>query len=49
MKFKYDLHVHTKELSACARLTIKAGYAGLVITDYFRKGYFRKCKKEVYL
>mgnify|MGYP004442912399 CR=1 FL=1 len=22
MKFKYDLHVHTKELSACARQTI---------------------------
>ena len=54
MKFKYDLHVHTKEVSACARLSmeeiideyIKKGYAGLIITDHFRKGYFRKCKDE---
>ena len=54
MKFKYDLHVHTKEVSACARLSmeeiideyIKEGYAGLIITDHFRKGYFRKCKDE---
>ena len=54
MKFKYDLHVHTKEVSACARLSmeeiideyIKEGYAGLIITDHFRKGYFRKCKYE---
>ena len=54
MKFKYDLHVHTKEVSACARLSmeeiideyIKRGYAGLIITDHFRKGYFRKCKDE---
>ena len=54
MKFKYDLHVHTKEVSACARLSmeeiideyIKEDYAGLIITDHFRKGYFRKCKDE---
>ena len=54
MKFKYDLHVHTKELSACARLSmeeiideyIKKGYAGLIITDHFRKC---KDEKEDYL
>ncbi|WP_455539178.1 PHP domain-containing protein [Terrisporobacter sp.] len=54
MKFKYDLHVHTKEVSPCARLSIeeiidayiKEGYSGLVLTDHFRKGYFRKCKRE---
>ena len=46
--------MHTKEVSACARLSmeeiideyIKRGYAGLIITDHFRKGYFRKCKDE---
>ena len=54
MKFKYDLHVHTKEISPCARLSIEEiidkymeeGYFGLVLTDHFRKGYFRKCKRE---
>lgn len=54
MKFKYDLHVHTKEISPCARLSIeeivdnyiKEGYSGLVITDHMRKGYYRKCNKE---
>ena len=46
--------MHTKEVSACARLSmeeiideyIKKGYAELIITDHFRKGYFRKCKDE---
>lgn len=54
MRFKYDLHVHTKEISPCARLSIEEiidkyieeGYSGLVLTDHFRKGYFRKCKRE---
>lgn len=54
MKFKYDLHVHTKEISPCARLSveeiidkyIEEGYSGLVLTDHFRKGYFRKCERE---
>lgn len=54
MKFKYDLHVHTKEVSPCARLSIEKiidkyieeGYSGLVITDHMRKGYYRKCSKE---
>lgn len=54
MKFKYDLHVHTKEVSPCARLSIEEiidkyieeGYSGLVITDHMRKGYYRKCGLE---
>ena len=54
MKFKYDLHVHTKEISPCGRLSveeiidkyIEKGYSGLVLTDHFRKGYFRKCERE---
>lgn len=54
MKFKYDLHVHTKEVSPCGRLSIediideyiKKGYSGLVLTDHIRKGYYRKCSKE---
>lgn len=54
MRFKYDLHVHTKEISPCARLSveeiidkyIEEGYSGLVLTEHFRKGYFRKCKRE---
>lgn len=54
MKFKYDLHVHTKEVSPCGRLSIEEiidqyieeGYSGLVITDHMRRGYYRKCNKE---
>ncbi|MGL5315518.1 MAG: PHP domain-containing protein [Peptostreptococcaceae bacterium] len=54
MKYKYDLHVHTKEISPCGRLSIEyiidkymeEGYSGLVITDHMRRGYYRKCKKE---
>jgi len=54
MKFKYDLHIHTKEISPCGRLGIEEiidkyieeGYSGLVLTDHLRKGYFRKCKRE---
>ena len=46
--------MHTKEVSACARLSmeeiideyIKKGYAGLIITDHFRKC---KDEKEDYL
>lgn len=54
MRYKYDLHVHTKEVSPCGRLSIEyiidkyieAGYSGLVITDHIRSGYYRKCKRE---
>ena len=54
MKYKYDLHIHTKEVSPCGRLSIEEiidkyieeGYSGLVLTDHFRKGYFRKCARE---
>lgn len=54
MNFKYDLHIHTKEISPCAGLSveeiidkyIEEGYSGLVLTDHFRKAYFKKCKRE---
>ena len=34
MKFKYDLHVHTKEISPCARLSIEE-----IIDKYIEEGY----------
>ncbi len=45
-RFKYDLHVHTNQASACGASTgaeqaiayKKAGYAGIVITDHFFNG-----------
>lgn len=48
--FKYDMHVHTSEVSVCGRTRAKevvkmyknAGYQGLVITDHFNKEYFDK-------
>lgn len=44
--YKYDLHVHTREGSACGRASgaeiaeaaAQQGYAGLVITDHFFNG-----------
>lgn len=52
--YKYDLHIHTKEISPCGRLSvediidkyIKDGYSGIVLTDHIRRGYYRKTKKE---
>lgn len=46
MKYRYDLHVHTKESSACAQSTAaemvdmykNEGYTGIVITDHFYHG-----------
>ncbi len=46
MKYRYDLHVHTKESSACASSTAaemvdmykSEGYTGIVITDHFFNG-----------
>lgn len=46
MKYRYDLHVHTKESSACAHSTAaemvdmykSEGYTGIVITDHFYHG-----------
>ena len=34
MKFKYDLHVHTKEVSACDRLSVEE-----IIDEYINEGY----------
>ena len=44
--YKYELHMHTSEGSACARNTgvemvnfyIDMGYAGMVVTDHFYRG-----------
>lgn len=46
MKYRYDLHVHTSESSACAHSTAaemvhmykSEGYTGIVITDHFYHG-----------
>lgn len=46
MKYRYDLHVHTKDSSACASNTAaemadmykNEGYTGIVITDHFYNG-----------
>lgn len=45
--YKYDLHVHTSDISRCAKRTseeiisdyAELGYDGVVITDHFDKGY----------
>ena len=44
--YKYELHLHTKEASACARASgaemvdfyIQNGYQGMVVTDHFYHG-----------
>lgn len=49
-RYKYDLHVHTKESSACGRIAGRklvdlyreAGYDGIVITDHFYPPFFAK-------
>lgn len=46
MKYRYDLHVHTKESSACARNTPaemvdmykSEGFTGIVLTEHFYHG-----------
>jgi predicted metal-dependent phosphoesterase TrpH len=46
--YKYDLHIHTAEVSACSKLSgadmvkeyRKIGYSGIVITDHYFKPYF---------
>lgn len=53
MKYKYDLHVHTKEVSPCGWLNatyvtdryIESGYAGIVLTDHFRSDFFEGCSE----
>ena len=48
--YKYDIHVHTCETSACGkvdaidvvRLYKEAGYSGIVITDHYYKAFFDK-------
>ena len=47
MEFLYETHMHTSEVSACARATAeqqvvlykKMGYTGVIITDHFINGY----------
>jgi len=46
--FKYDTHVHTSEVSYCAKVSAKetvkmhkdSGYHGIVITDHYYDSYF---------
>ena len=53
--FRIDLHVHTRESSFCGRtegrvaaqLYKKAGYDGIVITDHYNRGFFRKFPKSL--
>lgn len=48
--YKYDLHVHTSEVSSCAKVEAKdmihmykeAGYQGVVVTDHYMECYFKK-------
>ena len=48
--YKYDVHVHTEEVSPCGmvaaekavRMYKEAGYDGLVITDHFRSRFFEE-------
>lgn len=48
--YKYDLHIHTSETSPCGMIAAtdmikvykEKGYQGLVITDHYRKIFFRK-------
>ena len=47
MEFLYETHMHTSEVSGCARSTAaqqvaaykKMGYTGIIITDHFINGY----------
>ena len=53
--FRIDLHVHTRESSFCGRtegrlvaqLYKKAGYDGIVITDHYNRGFFRRFPPSV--
>jgi histidinol phosphatase-like PHP family hydrolase len=48
--YKYDLHVHTSETSHCGKVSasemvdlyIREGYSGIVVTDHYSEGFFRK-------
>lgn len=43
MKYRYELHAHTKEVSRCGAISVKelieeykkAGYSGIVLTDHY--------------
>jgi len=47
-QYKYDIHVHTSEVSSCGKIPAKemvgmykdAGYHGIVITDHYYEGFF---------
>ena len=51
--YKYELHLHTSEASACARSSgaelvdfyIKNGYSGMVVTDHFYHGNTRPSRE----
>ncbi len=47
--YKYDLHVHTSEVSSCGRISaeetvqryIDSGYSGICITDHYTASFFK--------
>lgn len=50
--YKYEMHLHTSEVSSCARVSARdipklyqsKGYDVLVVTDHYRKGFFESRK-----
>lgn len=54
MKYKYEMHLHTSEVSKCAKVTAKdavkmyidAGYDGIVVTDHFSDATFSRVESE---
>jgi predicted metal-dependent phosphoesterase TrpH len=49
-RFKYDMHVHTREVSPCGKVSARdvvalykqAGYHGIVLTDHCYDGFFAR-------
>lgn len=54
--YKYDVHVHTSEVSPCGkvsayeavRLYKEAGYTGILITDHYFKRFFEKYESLIW-
>lgn len=50
--YRYDLHVHTKEVSPCGKLTVEEtvdlykakGYDGFWLTNHFHREFFERTK-----
>ena len=54
IQYKYDIHVHTSEVSDCGRISAKdmagmykdAGYHGVVITDHYCENFFSQFRRK---